>query len=408
MADRSAILTIVFSSLGHAYTHMFTAFYFVIVLALEEDWSIAYHELIELWTLGALLVGVCALPAGWIADRWSARGMMVVFFIGLGGAGILCAMVSRPLAMMIGLSSIGIFAAIYHPVGIPWLVRNTPRRGLALGINGVFGPIGIAAAGLVAGALIDGYGWRAAFFLPGVVSICTGVALWVCSALGLLGDGTQRLQSAAPPSRGDMIRAFAMLLVTMVVMGLVFQSVQVAIPKLFDLRIRDIVGEGALGIGAMVAAVYVLGGTVQVLGGYLADKVSLKPIYFLGFLLQVPVLAMVAVAGGFPLLVLAVLMVVLTSATLPAENLLLARYTPARHHSLAFGVKFVLAFGTAPLAIQAVSIVQEKTGEFEWLFVGLAVIAACAALAAALLPREIGTGPARLGLVSEPRGRTPI
>jgi hypothetical protein len=100
-------------------------------------------------------------------------------------------------------------------------------------------------------------------------------------------------------------------------------------------------------------------------------------------------------------------MVVLTSATLPAENLLLARYTPARHHSLAFGVKFVLAFGTAPLAIQVVSIVQENTGEFEWLFVGLAVTAACAALAAALLPRERDTG-GRLGLASEPPGGNPI
>jgi MFS family permease len=388
MIGRSGLLTIVFSSLGHAYTHMFTAFYFVIVLALEADWTIAYHELIELWTLGALLVGLCALPAGWIADRWSARGMMVVFFIGLGSAGILCGLVSQPLAMMIGLSAIGVFAAIYHPVGIPWLVRNAPRRGFALGLNGVFGAVGIAAAGLVAGALIDGFGWRAAFIVPGVVCILTGLALWICVALGLLGEGTQRAQSTAQPSRSDMFRAFAMLLVTMVVMGVVFQAMQAAMPKLFDLRVRDIAGEGTFGIGALVAAVYLLGGLMQVLGGYLADRIALKPLYFLGFLLQVPVLALIALASGVPLLLLAIFAVVLTSATLPAENLLLARFTPAHHHGLAFGVKFVLAFGTAPLAIQAVSLVEGQTGEFVWLFAGLAAIAASAALAAALLPRE--------------------
>ncbi len=77
-------LSLIFSCLGHAYMHLFTAFYFVIVLALEAVWALPYHELIELWTLGALLVGLGALPAGWLGDRWSAKGMMVVYFLGMG------------------------------------------------------------------------------------------------------------------------------------------------------------------------------------------------------------------------------------------------------------------------------------------------------------------------------------
>ena len=72
MSARSSRLSIVFSCLGHSYMHLFTAFYFVIALTLEDAWRLEYHELIELWTLGALLVGVAALPAGWLGDRWSA------------------------------------------------------------------------------------------------------------------------------------------------------------------------------------------------------------------------------------------------------------------------------------------------------------------------------------------------
>ena len=88
MSSTSGRVTLAFSCLGHAYMHFFTAFYFVIVLALEADWQRPYHELIELWTLGALLVGVGAIPAGWLSDRWSAAGMMIVMFLGLGVAGI--------------------------------------------------------------------------------------------------------------------------------------------------------------------------------------------------------------------------------------------------------------------------------------------------------------------------------
>ncbi|RMD65405.1 MAG: MFS transporter [Alphaproteobacteria bacterium] len=368
--------------------HMFTAFYFVIVLALEDAWRMPYHELVELWTVGSFLVGLGALPAGWLGDRWSASGMMVVFFIGLGLAGIACGLVDGPVAMLIGLSAIGLFSAIYHPVGIAWLVRHAPSRGKALGINGIFGSVGIAGAGIVAGALIDAFGWRAAFIVPGVVSVVTGAGLLACIRMGLIGDARAPVRRETPPARGAMMRAFAILLLTMVVMGVVFQATQAAIPKVFDLRLRDITGEGVFGIGALVAGVYVFAGIVQLGGGYLADRFPLKPIYIAGFALQVPVLIGIALLGGPPLVVLAALAVLLTAAPLPAENMLLARFTPQRHHSLAYGIKFVLAFGTAPLSILLVSEIQARTGEFTWLFLLLAGAVAVAAVAAALLPGE--------------------
>ncbi len=78
----------------------------------------------------------------------------------------------------------------------------------------------------------------------------------------------------------------------------------------------------------------------------------------------------------------------LTTAPLPAENLLLARFSPPRHHSLAYGVKFVLAFGTGPVSIVLVSSVQARSCEFFWLFLALAGFAVVATLAALLLPGE--------------------
>jgi MFS family permease len=375
--------------------HLFTAFYFVIVLTLEEVWTLPYHELIELWTLGALLVGIAALPAGWLGDRWSAAGMMVIYFLGLGSAGILCGLVDGPAAMFIGLTALGLAAAIYHPVGIAWLVRNARARGRALGINGAFGSLGVAGAGLAAGGLIDLLGWRAAFIIPGVICLATGLALLACIRSGLIVEAPPPPSSeAAAPSRGAMLRVYAVLLLTMLIMGILFQATQVSVPKVFDLRLRDIAGEGALGIGAIVALVYTVGSVTQLVGGFMADRFPLKPLYVGCFLLQVPVLMGIAVFGGLPLVALVAATVFLTTAPLPAENMLLARFTPQRHHSLAYGVKFVLAFGTGPVSILLVSKVQEQTGEFTWLYMALAVTAALAALAALLLPGEPGRQPA--------------
>ncbi len=183
-----------------------------------------------------------------------------------------------------------------------------------------------------------------------------------------------------------MIRVFTILLMTMLAMGIIFQANQAAMPKVFDLRLRDLAGEGTFGVGALVALVYLTGGLMQVVGGYLADRYALKPIYLFSWVLQVPVLVGIGLFSGLPLLVLATMTVLLGAGALPAENLLLNRYSPEKHRGLAFGIKYVIAFGSAPIALQLVAKLNARTGEFLWLFVSLAIMAAVATIAAVLLP----------------------
>ena len=98
--------------------HMFAAFYFVIVLSIEKEWNFTYDELISLWTLGALLIGLGAIPAGWLSDKWSRSSMMAIMFIGMGISSILCGISNDKSLLFIGLSLLGLSCAIYHPVGI--------------------------------------------------------------------------------------------------------------------------------------------------------------------------------------------------------------------------------------------------------------------------------------------------
>src|SRR3546814_2489414 len=91
-------------------------------------------------------------------------------------------------------------------------------------------------------------------------------------------------------------------------------------------------------------------------------------------------MALIASIGSLPLIALSSMTVILSAAALPAENMLLARYTPSRHRSLAFGVKFVLAFSIANPAILLASWVAGRSGEFTQLYLILAAIAAVAAV----------------------------
>jgi len=382
-------IAVVFSSLGHLYIHLCTAFYFVIVLALEEQWNLPYHELIELWTLGSLLVGVAALPAGLLSDRIGASIMMILFFVGMGGASIAAGLSSSPRSLMAGLAGIGLFAAIYHPVGIPWLVRNTNiARGKALGINGVFGALGSALAGLVAGSLIEVLSWRAAFIIPGIVCAFTGVALLFFRRNGLVDDNTQATNETAMTETNGSKRVFPILLVTLFIAGLIFHATQVSLPKFFEQRQDGLVADGAFGVGVLVAIVYGVAGLMQVLGGHLADRFSLKWVYVGAIFVQVPTLWLASMLSGLPLVLVATMMVMANTGALPAENLILAHHTPAHRHGLAFGLKFVLSFGAAPIAVALVAFVTSRTDGLSIVYVLLAVLAVIAFVAALLLPSE--------------------
>lgn len=383
----------VFSSLGHFFVHLCIAFYFVIVLSIEQSWNVPYHELVSLWTLGSLMVGVVALPAGLAADRLGSPPMMAVFFIGMGACAIAAGFSDGTLSLMICLTGIGVFAAIYHPVGIPWLVRNTGgKRGKALALNGIFGSFGGAAAGLVSGLLIDVVHWRAAFIVPGVVVAATGVVLallvWRGRPLDRTDEGLSGSGSHAP-----MVRVFALLMVSMFVGGLLFNGTQTALPKVFEVRHQGLVGDGMFGIGVLVALVYTAAGLMQLAGGHLADRFPLKNVYAIAIGLQIPLLWFAAQAGGVPLVVVATLMVMLNVSALPAENMILARYTPVRRQGLAFGAKFVLAFGAAPVGVMLVSVIQSRTGDLAMLFQLFAACAALALVAALLLPSRVRERP---------------
>lgn len=390
--EHNSLAILVFSSLGHLLNHICIAFYFVIVLALEIDWDMPYHELIELWTLGALMVGVVALPAGLLGDRIGAPTMMVVYFVGMGLCSIGAGTADTTSSMLIWLTGIGTFAAIYHPVAIPWLVRSSRKaKGKALAFNGIFGSLGGALAGLLSGYLIDFSGWRSAFTVPGVACILLGVALVLCIYRGTIVNQPKSEQTAEHAAkRRDLIVVFVLLTVTMFMAGLIFYGTQTALPKLFELRNDGLVGSGTFGIGVLVAVVYTAAGFTQLVGGELADRYPLKYVYVGAILIEIPLLVLVAVSSGAVLLLIAILMVSANAGALPAENMLLARYTPSNRHGLAFGAKFVLAFGAGPLAVQLVSHIQGHTGEFFWLFMILAGFACIAFIAASCLPSGKG------------------
>lgn len=387
MTKAEAKLALGFSCVGHTITHLMMLVYPVVVLSLEREFNQSYADLLPLAFAGFVLYGVAALPAGWLADRFSATGMMVVFYIGMGLSSIATGFASGPLGIAVGLGCIGLFAAIYHPVGIAWLVRHAESRGKALGFNGLFGSLGTAGAALVAASLTELFGWRAAFIVPGAVTCVVGIAFIIMLRRGLVRETKVDMVQTEAPSRSDAVRVSLILFATMFVTGLLFQTLSVSMPKLFEQRLGSTLSEiGTMGVAGMVTVVYLISMGAHLLGGYLADRASAKTTYLVSYMLLVPTLFVAASIDSLVLVVVAAFAVFWNVASTAPENVLLAHYTPAKWRATAYGAKFVLALGVGALGVPLVAAVHERTGEFAWTFWILGGLAIAVCVVALWLP----------------------
>jgi MFS family permease len=378
-------LTLIFAGCAHAFSHFVILLFATVVLALEGEWGLGYADLQWLSVLGFVLFGVAALPAGWIADRWSQAGMIGIFFFGVGLALLMVGLATSPLGLMVGLTALGLFASIYHPVGIPWLVRNAANPGRALGINGVFGSTGTALAPVVAGGLAQYFGWRMAFIAPGLVCLTLGlIYLWSLKR-GYLQQAPASAGSQPAYSGAQRLRVFLVLGATVICTGLIYQSTAVALPKIIDERLGEIIG-GVFAIGGIVTLAYIGSSVTQVVGGELADRFPLKPIYVFAQLSQIPAIYLAYRMQSPALVGALILMVSLNTFGQPAENSLLARYVPSDWQGRAFGVKFVLALGVGALGVSLVPFVHGLFGNLDPLFLVLMGFAGLGSLAALSLP----------------------
>jgi len=392
MNDRIRFL---FLNFGHGADHLFMLLFPTVVLALESEWNRPYSELLPLSVGGFIAFGAGAVPAGWLGDRWSRKHMLTIFFIGIGAASVVTGFAQGPISLALGLTLIGLFASIYHPVGTAMVVQGVTNVGKRLGINGVAGNLGVAAAALTAGFLIEAIHWRAAFIVPGIVSMVAGVAF----ALVPSPPAIEKSAAAAGTKTGKMSLGglvpqliFLILLVTLLG-GFIFNATLVALPKVFAVRL-DTLASSPLGVSGLVALVYVVGALAQILVGHLLDRYPLRFVLAGVAGLQVPFLLLASQVNEWALVLVAGAMMFTIFGAIPIQDTLVARSSSEEWRARIYALKYLVSLGVSTLAVPMVSLVYGVTGEFVWLFALFAVLSLLIVGCSAFLPRTPAPTPA--------------
>ena len=377
--------SVLFLNVGHAYDHFFMLIYPTVVLALSQQFSQPYDALLTLATAGFIAFGGASLPAGWLGDRWSRTGMITVFFIGIGVSSLLTGMARSAFEIGCGLGLMGLFAAIYHPVGIALVVQQSEKTGQSLGINGVFGNFGVALAAITTGALTDLMSWRAAFILPGCVAIVTGVAYGLTvRGLSSAVDHSGVARPAVSTTRNMQMRLFAVLAVAALFGGIVFHATTVALPKVFAERLVGFTAS-IFGIGSLVSLVFGVAAMAQILVGRWLDRYRFTWVLMLVTIVQVPLLLAAAWAQQLATLLVMLPLMFFIFGAIPINDWVVARYVTDQWRSRVYALKYVLSLGVSALALPLVAWLHAADGGFQTLFLVLAVCAAAIAVAAAIL-----------------------
>ncbi len=255
---------------AHALDHFVILIYPTVVIELETIYGRSYSELIALGTASFTAFGLFSLPAGWLADRWSRRNMMAAFYLGSGLSLVAAALAPSLTVLAVALFALGVFGAIYHPVGTALLLENATQRGRTLAFNAVCGNLGVAFAAGITAALTATLSWRGAFLVPGIVCIAAGMAY-----VRFVRDDTRRAvaRSASPEVAMSLplaVMIFALFVVVALTGGLVVNTITLALPKIVDERVSDL---SLAMVGGLTTAVVLSGALAQFAVGRMAELV---------------------------------------------------------------------------------------------------------------------------------------
>ena len=369
----SARRQIVFINLAHCLTHYSLLILPTAVLVMARAggaFGAHYGPILALATGMFVLYGVGSLPQGWLAARVGRKAMLAVFFVGTGLSLVGAGLVSTPLGLGLALAASGMFAAIYHPIGTAMLVdAAADRPGRAIGINGVFGNLGVALAPVISAFLAQQSGWRAAFVVPGVVCLLAGLAWLREPALDHHAQGMQRTFPEIPSAL--VRRAVIVLLLIAVVSGLVFNSFTLLLPKLMQERLAS--NPQLLPIvGALAFLVTLCGAITQFTVGHLIDRTTLKRVFLPLALVLAPALALLSTAEGWPLLVLAAMVAAVIFGQVTVNETMTARYISPALRTRMYSIRFFVGFLGGAAAAPLVGLIHERTGSLAAVIIVLA------------------------------------
>lgn len=298
--------------------------------------------------------------------------MMVAFYLGCGLSLVGAALAPSLYALAVALFALGIFGAIYHPVGTAMILENATQRGRTLAFNAVCGNLGVALAAGVTATLTAALSWRCAFLIPGLVCIAAG-------ALYLRFVPRETRQAASRDAPADVVLStpaaatiFVLFMVIALGAGLVINTIMLALPKIVDERVGSNIP--LIAVGGLSTALVLCGAFGQILVGRLVEHIRSHVLFVVVAAMQLVGVLWATYATGPILMVALAFTMVAIYGQITVNDLVIARYTADAWRGRVYAVRYFLTFMVSGISAAMIALLYGRGG-FDLILGTTAVIA---------------------------------
>jgi len=366
---------IAYTSAAHSLIHILEWTYAALLIKIGDEFGIGFFALGALGNVFAYTFGFGALPSGLLTDRLGSPRVLYICLLAGGLSAVLVGVSQTSIMLGVALALMGLAMGLYHPAGVSLIAQGVRQRGMALGLHGVSGNLGIAITPLLAGGLAFAFGWRSAYFFLAALMVALGLFL---RSVSLSGE-PQRAEVAPMPAQsshrgGGSLMPLILIYAVFVLNGFVYSASRTFLPT-------HISSEGSEAIGDSLATAALLMGAVgQYIGGSLSQRFPLERLAPLIAIMVVPSLIAMGTTSGALLVVASGAFVLFSFGGQPIYTGLIADYTPGRLLGRSYGISFFATLGLASVGSTYAGFFADRWDSTSAVFVALAPFAAVAFL----------------------------
>ena len=375
-------------NIGHLLDHFMMLIFAKAAFDAGREFGLSYEEIIIYGTLGVVLFGAVAPLAGWLADKFSRAILITIYPFGLALGAVLTAFSNSVEMLGISLGILGFFAAIYHPVGIAMITKRPGKVGLRLGINGVWGNMGVALAPVMTGFLIAYADWKLAFIIPGIFCFLFGItqSLAFVEEDDLISNIKNNYNSKNVITDGWQTVLICLSIVTLSG-GFIFGSMTFLIPRLFELNLTDISTDIAI-TGVLAGLVYAFASFAQIGTGWLADKIPPKYVLSAMGLGQLIFIYLASITFDYSLLFIMLIGMLFVFGQVPITDIILVKYVPDSWRARVLSIKFMVNLCAGAAVLPTISILLKNGFDFSHVLKSLAFISIAVIISGMFLPNK--------------------
>ncbi|MGE3316499.1 MAG: MFS transporter [Planctomycetaceae bacterium] len=358
--NRSTFRLVLLVSFAHAMVHIFELALPSMEQLIGEEYRVGKDVTGWLGTVWRFPFGIGALLAGWLADRYGSKPLLVIYLAGCAATSVAAWAAGSMQVLFATMFLMGCFASIYHPAGLALISRETTpaNRGAALGWHGIFGSLGIGGAPFLAAVAFSSssISWRQ-FYL--FLAIPGGVLALVLVTM-LVEHHRKPAKHDAPTDRGEQPEveseegtswpAFFLLVAAGALTGVIYAAFVHFLPRYLDDAwgtATNLRPESLRNYWASLAMLCALVG--QALAGRIARPGRMEWQLSGVMFAAVPALTWVAFAEGRFKIAAVCMVAFVHFMSQPIYNSLIAQYVPRARRSLGYGFSNMVAFGIGAL-----------------------------------------------------------